>query len=343
MISRVLLTGCLLVCGLARAQGYPWNQPPPCAAPNTTNGRGNPCVYHVPEAWEAKLLRENPQCVSVNPVTVNCSQPVRGSYGQSLMTAPRPGSVPITFTVPSSPPPLGVPPEQRAQADQLWARVNQLVELNRNRDAVLVLLKAGNMGDKRAQATLGRFFQEGKGVKADDRAAAYWFSAAAAQGHRAAQFALGGMYEEGEGGLPKDLHKATELYIKSASQGYDRAQIAMGVQYELGQEVPRSRQKAIELLRASGDSDALWIAQLLADPRTPARFADEHALDVFLGGVRNAIIAAAWARAHPNNGGGGAGQMPHTMSADEYHLHQWKAGGEYGPRPGGTGFHSGPQ
>ena len=336
MISRVLLTGCLAVCGLAQAQQR-WNQQPAPCAPNTK------CVftYTVPPDWEAKLLRENPQCTMVQPhAVINCSQPVRGNYGQFLMPPPRPGSVPITFTVPSTPPPLGVPPAQRAEADQLWQRGANQLNLNRNRDAVSVLLKAGHMGDKRAQATLGRLFQEGKGVKADDRAAAYWFSAAAAQGHRAAQFALGGMYEEGEGGLPKNLHKATELYIKSASQGYDRAQMAMGIQYELGQEVPRSRPKAIELLRASGDSDALWIAQLLADPRTPARFADEHALDVYLGGVRNAIIAAAWARAHPNNGGGGAGQMPATMSADTYNLHQWKAGGESGPRPGGDGYHS---
>jgi Sel1 repeat len=338
MISRVLLTGCLLVCGLAQAQ-YPWDQNRPCG---TTNGRGNPCVYSVPPDWEAKLLRENPQCTQVNPGHVTCSQPVRGSYGQFLMPAPRPGSLPITFAVPSTPPPLGVPPAQQAEADQLWQQANALYDRNRYRDAIPVLLKAANMGDRRAQATLGIAFQNGKGVKADDRAAAYWNIAAAAQGHRGAQYALGGMYEEGEGGLPKDLHKATELYMKSAAQGFDRAQIAMGIQYELGQEVPRSRPKALELLRASGDSDALWIAQLLGDRRTPARFADEHALDVFLGGVKNAIIAAAWARAHPNNGGGGAG-MPPAMSADSYNLHQWKAGGEYGPRPGGTGFHSGPQ
>jgi TPR repeat protein len=309
MISRVLLTGCLLVCGLAQAQ-YPWDQNRPCG---TTNGRGNPCVYSVPPDWEAKLLRENPQCTQVNPGHVTCSQPVRGSYGQFLMPAPRPGSLPITFTVPSTPPPLGVPPAQQAEADQLMERANQLagntsngsVYLNRNRAAVVILLKAGNMGDKRAQATLGTFFKDGKGVKADDRAAAYWYSAAAAQGSRVAQYLLGEMYEEGEGGLPKDLRKATELYIKSANQGFGGAQMAMGIQYELGQEVPRSRQKAIELLRASNIGNGLWLAQMLANPKTPARFADEPAFDNYVGGLRRAEDTAAWAQARASMGNAG--------------------------------------
>ncbi|HLJ49213.1 MAG TPA: hypothetical protein VKU01_24540 [Bryobacteraceae bacterium] len=260
---------------------------PPCAAPNgagphSTNlyGSGNPCAftYSVPDRMEGKLLLDNPQCSMFSRTVVNCSRAVTGNYGQVRLA---PGSSgPPAYVVPSTPPPLGVPREQQALAEQLWQRAASLINRDQYRAAMPLLFQCGNLGDRRCQATLGIRFQDGSGVKANDRAAAYWFSAAAAQGHRAAQYALGGMYEEGEGGLPQDLHKATELYIKSANQGFDRAQIALGIQYELGQEVPRSRTKAIELLRASDDQDGKWIAGVLANPRTPARFADPKAFGI---------------------------------------------------------------
>jgi hypothetical protein len=196
-------------------------------------------------------------------------------------------------------------------------------------------MQAANMGDKRAQATLGILYQDGHGVKADDRAAAYWFSAAAAQGHRASEYALGGMYEEGEGGLPKDLAKATELYIKSANQGFDLAQEAIGIQYELGEGVPRNRPKAIALLRASGD--AQWLADVLANPRTPARFADERAFGNYLASLRNAEFAASWAKAQASFGGASSA-MHSTLGGILYA--QWKArGGAENPNNGGAPTH----
>lgn len=293
------LTVCLFLFSPVFAQGYR-----PCAAPNgggphSTNlyGSGDPCAftYNVPDRMEGKLLQENPQCTMASRTMVHCSKPVTGNYGQVRLT---PGnSAPREYVVPSTPPPLGVPPAQQALAEQIWQRAVVLIDRNQYRASMPLLFQCGNLGDRRCQATLGIRFQDGSGVKANDRAAAYWFGAAAAQGHRAAQYALGGMYEEGEGGLPQDLHKATELYIKSANQGFDRAQIALGIQYELGQEVPRSRPKAIELLRASDDQDGKWIASVLANPRTPARFADAKAFGDYLAGLQNAMFAASWAKA----------------------------------------------
>jgi TPR repeat protein len=184
----------------------------------------------------------------------------------------------------------------------LWERAVALVERNDFRDAMPVLYRCALMGDRRAQSTLGIRYQNGEGVKADDRTAAYWFGLAAAQGHRSAQSSLGDMYHEGVGGLPKDGAKATELYIKSANQGFDRAQMSLGIAYEVGQYVPRSRPKAIALLRQSGDFGSS-IADVLADPRTPARFANEDALGNYFASLRDAQIAAAWAQAHPWNSG----------------------------------------
>ena len=283
----------------------------PCGAPNAggrTNlyGSGDPCAftYSVPVAtMHMKLLAENHQCTMYSVTVVNCSKPVTGNYGQIRLlpnqggrpgVAPRGG--PPSYTVPSTPPPRGVPPQQRAMAEGLWQRASAMVNREQYRDAMPLLFQAANMGHARAQSMLGIIFQDGDGVKADDRAAAYWFGAAAAQGHRAAQYGLGGMYEEGEGGLPKDLAKATELYIKSASQGYDKAQAALGIAYELGQGVPRSREKAVALLRQSGECQ--FILSVLTSPRTPPRFANSEAFGNYLQQVWNGQVAASTARAH---------------------------------------------
>jgi len=73
------------------------------------------------------------------------------------------------------------------------------------------------------------------------------FGLAAAQGHRAAEYALGGIYEEGEGGLPRDKRKATELYLASAKQGFDKAELVVGVGYLVGDGLPNDRRQSISL------------------------------------------------------------------------------------------------
>ena len=195
------------------------------------------------------------------------------------------------YPIPATPPPVGVPPAQRAAADRLWEQAVVLIDRKNTRAAMPLLYKGALMGDRRAEATLGIRYQDGDGVKADDHAAAYWFGLAAAQNHRAAQYALGGMYEESEGGLPKDQAKATALYVKSANQGYDKAQLALGICYEFGEAVPRDRPKAIALIRQSGL--AREIADVLASPKTPKSFANEAALAAYLNSLRAAQYAVA--------------------------------------------------
>src|SRR6267154_4004332 len=132
---------------------------------------------------------------------------------------------------------------------------------------------------------LGIIYQDGDGLRADNRAAAYWFGAAAAQGNRADEYALGGLDEAGDGGLPKNLARATELYFKSASQGFDKAQVALGIAYELGEGVPQSRAQALKWLSTAdpqGTGFAGHLALILRAPSTPSRFADASALRNYL-------------------------------------------------------------
>jgi hypothetical protein len=229
---------------------------------------------------------------------VVCSQAVKGQYGQVALDrrdgagadgGKGPGSAP-ELSYPSSPA-TAVSLAQRGNAEQLWQRAAALIDRNNHRDAIPLLLLAGRLGHARAQATLGIAYQDANGVRADNRAAAYWFGLAAAQGHRAAQYALGGMYEEGEGGLPKDQAKATALYIKSANQGFDKAQLALGICYEFGESVPRDRSQAIALIRRSGL--AREIADVLANPRTPKVFPNEAAFAAYLNSLRSAQMVRA--------------------------------------------------
>src|SRR5580704_12843282 len=141
----------------------------------------------------------------------------------------------------------------------------------------------------------------------------------------ASQYALAGMYQEGEGGLPHDDAKATELLIKSANQGFYKAQYALAFQYELGDGVPRSRPKAIELFRSSGDG--IRIAEALADPKAPARFTDMIAFARYLASLRNLEEAASWQQylnTLPKDGGGchDAGCALHN-----FNLAHWKNSG----------------
>ena len=101
------------------------------------------------------------------------------------------------------------------------------------------------------------------------------------------------MYEEGDGGLQKNRAKARELYLLSANQGFDKAQMEVGMAYEVGDGVPRSRERAIQMLRASGLG--IGIAGVLSSRQTPARFADLQALGAYikrLADIENAKVAA---------------------------------------------------
>lgn len=270
---------------------------------------------------------------------MNCSQPLKGNYGQLQLDrndgagaggGKNPGAAAQSSY--GDPPAQGVRPEQRAAAEQLWTRAVALIDRNDYRSAMPLLLQAGRMGHAPAQSTLGIAYQDGNGVKVDDRAGAHWFGLAAAQGHRAAQYALAGMYEEGEGGLPKNITKARELYALSARQGFDKAQMVMGIAYEFGRGVPHSRSRAISLLRQSGVGSS--VAEVLANPRTPASFADEAAFATYLAKQRNAEIAASWAKAAAQFGSNAGANNRASLGNIMYR--QWQAAGGGGdPRNNG--------
>ena len=73
-------------------------------------------------------------------------------------------------------------------------------------------------GDAGAQFALGSAYEEGRGVPADDRQAAWWYRQAAQQGHADAQCSLGVLYASGRG-VVQDDKEAVKWYRLAAEQG----------------------------------------------------------------------------------------------------------------------------
>ena len=90
--------------------------------------------------------------------------------------------------------------------------------------------QAAELGDAKAQYSLGGMYADGKGVAEDDAAAVKWFQKAAYQGDVMAQFSLGVMYADGEG-VVEDYTEAVKWFSKAAEQGYAKAQVNLAVMY----------------------------------------------------------------------------------------------------------------
>lgn len=225
-------------------------------------------------------------------------------------TGPFGGTVPLKpsrpLTEPKAPPSYESPQYFASADPKVEARFKQGYDLfTTKKDYVAafpILMETAQAGHPRAQALLGRTYQEGLGRAKDYKQAAEWYGKAAVQGHRAAQFSLGNLYFEGDG-VPKDQVKAIHLYRQSADQGYDQAEFILGLSYEFGWGgLPRDRKQAIHWLDRAGrhkNGGAGFIATWLEKPDTP-HFKNEVQLGKYIGANIERRAAAAF-------GGGGSG------------------------------------
>ena len=244
-------------------------------------------------------------------------QAMNGASSSSRRPSGQPdGAVPIKPSAPLHSAQRKAPtsyesPQGFVSADpKVEARFKQGYDLFRKKNyaaAFPILMETAQAEHPRAQALLGRTYQEGLGRAVDYKRAAEWYGKAAAQGHRAAQFSLGNLYLEGDG-VPKDQVKAVQLYRQSADQGFPDAEFHIGLAYEFGWGgLPRDRRTAIKWLdRASRHKhgQAGWIVGWLEDPKTP-HFKDIDQLGKYIGGIIERRASAAF-----EGGGGGGGGNP---------------------------------
>lgn len=99
-------------------------------------------------------------------------------------------------------------------------------------------------GDAAAQFALGFLYERGEGVPEDAGQAVYWYRKAAGQGNPDAQYNLGVMYRTGKG-VPEDDAKAGVWYRRAAEQGSADAQYSLGAMYVRGEGVPEDAGQAV--------------------------------------------------------------------------------------------------
>ena len=107
-------------------------------------------------------------------------------------------------------------------------------------EAVKWYRKAAEHGVAAAQWALGQMYNLGDGVKKDDVEAVRWWKKASEQGLCIAQFDLGSSYYNGEGGLPLDYVEAVKWYRKAAENGCNSVEYTLGVSYRDGIVVPKN-------------------------------------------------------------------------------------------------------
>ena len=138
-------------------------------------------------------------------------------------------------------------------------------------------------GNAKAQAGLGKMYQDGGGLQGmprNYREALKWFRKAAEQGHAGAQAGLGEMYARGQG-VPQHDKEAVKWFRKAAEQGNAGAQGALGYMYSKGQGVSEDYVKAYtwyNLAAAQGEEDAVEAKHSLRERMTPEQVANAQDL-----------------------------------------------------------------
>jgi uncharacterized protein len=109
-----------------------------------------------------------------------------------------------------------------------------------------------DQGDAKAQYALGFMYDKGQGVPQNHAEAAKWWRLAADQGNTFAQYNLGALYDDGKG-VPQNKAEALKLYRLAAEGGNSQAQFNVGVLHFAGVAVPENRVEAAKWFRRAAD------------------------------------------------------------------------------------------
>jgi TPR repeat protein len=112
--------------------------------------------------------------------------------------------------------------------------------------------EAAQAGDARAQFNLGRMWLEGEGGRRDYAQALTWSEKAARQGIPGAQYDMGRIYDQGLG-VRRNAQRAAAWYQKAAASGFSSAQVALGGMYAAGRGAPFDPKRAAELYGAAAE------------------------------------------------------------------------------------------
>lgn len=120
----------------------------------------------------------------------------------------------------------------------------------------MLSLEAAAKGSAAAEFRLGILYQEGKGVKVNERKAVQYFTQAAMKAHYGAHYKLGMAYYDGKG-VDADLAKAVDLFKTSATHGNKDAMFMLGALYRDGEGVPADLKSSMHWLRLAVESKSI--------------------------------------------------------------------------------------
>ena len=106
-----------------------------------------------------------------------------------------------------------------------------------------------------AQCMLGSCYRHGWGVQCDMTSAVEWWQKAADLGDAYAYYCLSDCYRFGKGGLPKDVEKAFEHYMKAAEGGYHQVSFNILLCYRNSVGVERDYEKAFYWFNKAAEHD----------------------------------------------------------------------------------------
>jgi len=137
--------------------------------------------------------------------------------------------------------------------------------------AFIKFRSAALQGNPQAQYALGLMYNEGQGLAQDYKEAVRWYQLAAQQGNAEAQYNLAIKYERGEG-VAKDYKEDVRWFRLAAQQGDRDAQYNLGRMYGLGQGVLLDYKSAhvwFNIAAVSGDKNSVKGRDIAASKLTP--------------------------------------------------------------------------
>ena len=132
---------------------------------------------------------------------------------------------------------------QAQTSDRLYYEGKELYDSQDYHEAYPLLLKAAEMGHKKAQYRVGHCYDKGHGVARNYAKAYYWYLRSAKQGTGKAMYQIGKCYQHGKG-VAKDEKTAFQWFGKAAQQGNADGQYAVGKCYLRGRGVAANQARA---------------------------------------------------------------------------------------------------
>lgn len=147
---------------------------------------------------------------------------------------------------------LPAPPRSKADLESVTLAQWRAVLAAEPPHAAAWVAAAARLGHAEAQATLGQWLLDGRGLARDAAQALHWFHCAAQLGHVMAMNMTGRCHEQGWG-TPEDAGKAAHWYRQAARLGLPPAQYNLANLLAAGRGVKRDPAQAFALYRQAAD------------------------------------------------------------------------------------------